>query len=251
MTTLKIGLILIAAFLLNSAQAFEKLPVIKTAYNGRELSVQKSQSWKFTVNFSTNKSSCTGFFISRTKMITAEHCFDKDRTIKYLFFFRGSEYYSYLDLDYINVTASVRTHSYRDVAVVDFSQEPAPLAGFYDLAPVTTVSRRHFNYFDELRGKKLHISGTGINNKNKSNYLSFVTGFYTSSYGDKIRMKTRRGQGICSGDSGSPVTFSDARDGLVVVGIAVSSYNTINKKCGNDMYFEILNGDIVDWFWES
>jgi V8-like Glu-specific endopeptidase len=249
MNAKKLALFLLALISLNSAKAFDKAHVLKATYNGQNLSVQSSSSWKFTVNYTTDDSSCTGFFITSTKMLTAAHCFETSRNIRYLLFFKGSEYTHYLDLDYQNVTAKVRTHSHRDVAVVDFSESPAYAAGFYDASRVTTVSSRHLNYFSELRGRTLFVTGAGINNKNKSDYLGFIKGRYSSDWGGKIRFSSGR-QGICGGDSGSPVMISDARDGLVAVGIAVSTYRNINKDCGNDSYFEALDGDLSDWIWK-
>jgi V8-like Glu-specific endopeptidase len=228
-----------------TAAAFDQNLVHKAAYNPKQLSVSNSKSWKFTVQFYTNNSTCTGFFITTTKMLSAAHCFEANDRIDQILFYTGSEYSHYT----YPTTHKIRRHPTRDIAVIDFEQPPARDAGFYELNPATTVSRRHLLYFSELRNKNLYVIGAGINNKRNRNYLGFIKGRFYGEYGSQVRYKSGR-QGTCGGDSGGPVTISDPRDGLVVVGITVSTYMNINKNCGNDSYFEVLDSEASDWIWK-
>jgi V8-like Glu-specific endopeptidase len=224
---------------------------IKKIHNPKDLSVEKSESWKFTISYYTETSQCTGVFVSHRKILTAKHCFEDSNKVTDIFFFKGSDYYHSKSLssgDY-----RIRKHYSMDLAVIELNDfiilHDQYLAD--DYRPVTTVSSSHFQYFDSgLRNRNLYITGAGTNNKGRSFYLGFGTGRYTyQSYG-KYEIKMLRNQGGCAGDSGAPVTFSHHSDGLVLVGIHVSGLRDINSKCGKRVYFEAISASVSDWIYE-
>jgi hypothetical protein len=231
-----------------SAFASFDLPKENAVYNGTPVG-PGGQGWKSTAKLWFGGGSCTGVFIARDLILTAAHCGQREAL---------SELYITLYFENsANATQiTVPEAEYKYFTHPGYVRPRGPDRGTNDLALIVLkgatlpdeFTPTEFLTAGDSALETAFIVGAGLTHKNEpSDRLYFTKGSITEYLpGDMMEVITTQGQGICAGDSGSPL-FQPVGDSLKLSAITVSMVPNINKKCGRSVFATILTHSRYNW----
>jgi len=241
---------LLLALLSAPASAFAglDLPKENAVYNGAPVAAG-GQGWKSTAKLWFGGGSCTGVFIARDLILTAAHCGKREAL---------SELYIklYLENSTDATLITVPQSEYKYFTHPGYVRPRGPDRGTNDLSLIVLKNASlpeeftpaEFLTAGDTALETAFLVGAGLTHKNESSDRLYFTKGSITEYlkGDMMEVVTTQGQGICAGDSGSPL-FQPVGDSLKLSAITVSIVPNINKKCGSSVFATILTLSRYNW----
>lgn len=248
--------LLIALLALSPAYAIQlplSIPQEKAVYNGTPVA-PRGQGWKSTAKLWFGGGGCTGVFIDRDLILTAAHCGNHAELDDL-----------YIDLYFENTHSNqliVPKAEYELVRHPRYNESGSGGKGANDLALIVLKGEKLPDEFTPTNfvtnssavgyGAMAYMVGAGITQTGESSDRLYFTKGPIKNYhaGDVMEVQAVAGQGICGGDSGSPL-FVPVGEELMLSSIVVSVYANINKKCGSTVFATVINQARYDWIFET
>ena len=241
---------LLLALILAPLPALASFDLLKenAVYNGTPVG-PGGQGWKSTAKLWFGGGSCTGVFIARDLILTAAHCGHKEAL---------SELYIslYLENSTDATLITVPKAEFKYFSHPGYVRPKGTDRGTNDLALIvlkgetlpSEFTPAEFLTAGETALETAFLVGAGLTHKDEpSDRLYFTKGSITDYIaGDMMEVHTPLTQGICAGDSGSPL-FQPVGETLKLSAITVSIVPNINKKCGNAVFATIITQSRYEW----
>jgi len=208
------------------------------------------QGWKSTAKLSIGGGICTGVFIAHDLILTAAHCGDSAPWVdlEVTLFFENSEVATQLVIPQGQYKFYPHPEYVADYTNKKDTNDLALIVLKGETLPADFIPAEFFTSADASPPAIAYLVGAGLTHQGEVSSRLYFTKGSIDGYleGDLMRIRTVPGQGLCKGDSGSPV-FKPVGTALKLTAISVSVTFNLNKECGSIVYATYITQERYDW----